>query len=49
MNQHRKLLTNRIIKLVFLATVLFIAAPHWMRGGKGGDFKVEAHPGWARK
>ncbi len=49
MNQHRKLLTNRIIKLVFLVAVLFIAAPYWMRGGKEGDFKVEAHPGWARR
>src|SRR5262249_1679741 len=49
MNQHRKLLTNRIIKLIFLVVVLFIAAAYWVRGGKEGDFKVEAHPGWARR
>ncbi|MGE0883432.1 MAG: cytochrome c [Blastocatellales bacterium] len=48
MNQKNKLL-NRIIKLVFLSSILVLASPFWLRSGKDGEFKVEAHPGWARK
>lgn len=49
MNQTNKTLLNRIIKLAFLTSILVLAAPLWMTITREGEFKVEAHPGWARK
>lgn len=49
MNQNNNTLLNRIIKLVFLTSILVLAAPLWMTMWKDDKFKVEAHPGWARK
>jgi len=40
---------KRIAKLVFIASLLFIAAPLWLRGGSTIQFKVEAEPSWARR
>ena len=49
MNQTYKLLPNRVVKLVFLTTVLVLAAPLWMKTARKSEFKVEANPAWSRK
>ena len=48
-NKDTKLLMKRLIKLAFLVGILVIAAPVWFGLIKKDEFKVEAHPGWARK
>lgn len=48
MNQNKKIL-NRIIKLVFLTSILVLAAPLWMTITRDNEFKVEANPAWSRK
>lgn len=48
MNQNNKIL-NRIIKLVFLTSILVLAAPLWMTITRDDEFKVEANPAWSRK
>ncbi|HWN99952.1 MAG TPA: cytochrome c [Blastocatellia bacterium] len=40
---------KRIAKLAFIASLLFVAAPLWLRGGSNIHFKVEAEPSWARR
>jgi mono/diheme cytochrome c family protein len=40
---------KRIIKLSFILSALFIAAPLWMDAGKQLDFEAAAEPSWARK
>ena len=40
---------KRIAKLAFIASLLFIAAPLWLRGGSSIHFQVEAEPSWARR
>lgn len=49
MNQINKILSNRIIKLVFLTMTLVLAAPLWMKTERKSAFKVEANPAWSRK